>query len=218
MDLFAAIAAERLAVADLLDSLSDEQWSLDSCCDGWTIEDVAAHLTVVWNYSARDYFTRSIRQRGNWFRPGASLNAINAQTVAERRSIGRAAIIADIRAHAVDRSTPTGFDARAPLTDVVVHRRDIEMPLGRVCDDDPEHASAALETAMLRRFSLFGNRKLLAGLSFQATDLDWSRGSGPSVEGSARSVAHAMWGRSHALDALNGDGVEVLRSRFATTA
>lgn len=215
MNPFAALEAERLAVADLLESLSDDEWLLPSCCGDWTIEDVAAHLTVVWNYSALDYLKRSLWHRPTWFRPAAGLRAINATTVEERRSIGRPAIIADIRAHADDRTAPTGFDAKAPLTDVVVHRRDIEIPLGRVSDDEPEHAIAALETAALRRFSLFSNRKMLAGLSFRATDVEWSAGAGPLVAGPARSLAHTMWGRSQSLDAVLGDGVDLLRSRLA---
>ncbi len=216
MDLFAALEAERVAVADLLESLSDDEWRVDSCCDGWTIEDVAAHLTVVWTYSALDYLRRSMRQRGTWFKPAASLHAINAQTIVERKAIGRPAIIADIRGHAGDRSTPSGFDARAPLTDVVVHRRDIEIPLGRITDEQPEHARPALGTATSRRYALFGHRKALAGLSFRATDIDWSTGSGPLVTGPARTLAHAMWGRPVSLDALDGEGLDILRDRLGT--
>lgn len=214
MDPFAAIADERRAVADLLDSLSDEAWLTPSCCDGWTIEDVAAHLTIVWNYSALDYLRRSMRNRTTWFHPQASLDAINVATVVERKALGRPAIVADLRSHAEDRSTPTGFDARAPLTDIVIHRRDIEVPLGVDAHDDPEHARVALDAATSRRFAIFSNRRDLTDLGFRATDLDWASGTGPDVVGPARTLAHAMWGRSSSLDELSGSGVDVLRQRL----
>lgn len=217
MNRFGAIADERVAVADLLDSLSDEQSLTPSCCGEWTIEDVAAHLTVVWNYSALDYLKRAMHNRPTWFKPQASLVAINAATVAERKALGHSALAADIRAHADDRTTPTGFDWRAPLTDIVVHRRDIEVPLGIETNEHPEHARAALDTATSRRFALFNNRRDLSGLSFRATDLDWASGSGPELVGPARTLAHAMWGRTTSLDGLSGAGVDVLRQRLAAS-
>ena len=218
MDHFEAIAAERRAVADLLDSLSDEQWFTRSCCGDWTIEDVAAHLTVVWTYTALDYLRRSMRNPSTWFEPKAAIDAINAATGRERRAVGRAALVADLRAHVDDRSTPTGFDARAPLTDVVVHRRDIEVPLGIEADDPPGHARAALDTARSRRFALFSNRRDLDGLCFRATDIEWTSGTGPEIAGPARPLAHAMWGRTASLSTLTGPGVDVLRARLTSTA
>lgn len=196
MDHFAAIAHERVAVADLLDSLSDAQWLTPSCCGEWTIEDLAAHLTVVWNHSAFDYVKRSIRKRRTWFTPRAGLDAINAATVTERKATGRTAIVADIRAHVGDRSTPTGFDSR----------------------DHPEQALPAVDTATSRRFALFSNRRDLADRSFRAMDFDWSSGTGPEVAGPACSLAHAMWGRESSLDALTGPGVDVLRRRLESRA
>src|SRR5690242_7912912 len=39
------IDTERAWMADLLESLSDEQWGTPSLCEGWTVRDVGAHLT-----------------------------------------------------------------------------------------------------------------------------------------------------------------------------
>ena len=41
-----AIDRQRLATADLLEALTDEQWNHPSLCDGWTVRHVAAHLTM----------------------------------------------------------------------------------------------------------------------------------------------------------------------------
>jgi uncharacterized protein (TIGR03083 family) len=47
MDHWTTIAAERRALADQLEALTDAQWATPSLCDGWTVHDVAAHLAGV---------------------------------------------------------------------------------------------------------------------------------------------------------------------------
>jgi uncharacterized protein (TIGR03083 family) len=39
------IDAQRLGLTDLLVTLTDDEWRQPSLCDGWTVRDVAAHLT-----------------------------------------------------------------------------------------------------------------------------------------------------------------------------
>ena len=41
-----AIDAQRTSLADLLEQLADEEWLQPSLCAGWTVRDVAAHLTL----------------------------------------------------------------------------------------------------------------------------------------------------------------------------
>jgi uncharacterized protein (TIGR03083 family) len=43
-DLFAVLAEERRATADLLAGLTEEQWAAPSLCSAWTVKDVAVHL------------------------------------------------------------------------------------------------------------------------------------------------------------------------------
>jgi hypothetical protein len=146
-----------------------------------------------------------------------TLAAINQQTLDERRAIGCEALIADIRAHATDRTTPIGFGAEAPLTDIVMHLMDICVPLGLASPSDPEHARAALDTSRQKRFSLFSSGRASKGLSLQATDIDWAAGSGPTVNGPALPLAHALWGRPVSLDALSGPGLEQFRTALDAT-
>jgi hypothetical protein len=60
---------------------------------------------------------------------------------------------------------------------------------------------------------VLGCRKRIAGLRLQATDTEWSTGSGPLVEGDVQHLLSAMTGRKQALADLSGDGVNVLRGR-----
>jgi uncharacterized protein (TIGR03083 family) len=90
MDLFAAIALERGHLADLLDGLTDAQWTTESCCTGWTVEDVAAHTTVVWNYSSADYVKAGLKNRSTWFRPRKrSRRSISRHSTSAERSGAR---------------------------------------------------------------------------------------------------------------------------------
>ena len=51
------------------------------------------------------------------------------------------------------------------------------------------------------------------GLRFEATDVDWTWGSGPLIRGTAEAVMLALTGRRAALADLSGDGVAELQSR-----
>jgi hypothetical protein len=56
-------------------------------------------------------------------------------------------------------------------------------------------------------------KKRLTGLKLEATDVDWSTGSGPEVRGPCMSLILAMVGRTAALPDCEGPGVETLRTR-----
>lgn len=51
---------QRGQLADLLDTLKPEQWSTPSLCAGWTVRDVAVHVTQV-NVSRGEYVRAAIR-------------------------------------------------------------------------------------------------------------------------------------------------------------
>ena len=49
------IAAEFLALADLLDSSSEPDWDTPSLCDGWRVREVIAHLTMAARYTEEEF-------------------------------------------------------------------------------------------------------------------------------------------------------------------
>jgi uncharacterized protein (TIGR03083 family) len=65
MDLLAAIESERLEIADTVATLTPEQWATHSCCDDWTVQEVAAHLTQGWNYSLAHGMVQMLKARGD---------------------------------------------------------------------------------------------------------------------------------------------------------
>ncbi len=130
MDLLAAIESERLTIADTLATLTPDQWATQSCCDAWTVQEVAAHLTQGWNYSLAHGMAQMLRARGD-------LGKVNSRCVAPLAAAGTDAIVADLRENAASEFKPPGMGFEAPLNDLVIHRRDMFLPLGIAYESPP---------------------------------------------------------------------------------
>jgi uncharacterized protein (TIGR03083 family) len=99
------------------------------------------------------------------------------------------------------------------ITDALIHHQDVRRPLGLTRDVPPERLRVALDTAL--KAPVLPSRKHVAGLRLGATDLAWTHGDGPRVDGPGEALLLAIAGRAVALDDLTGDGVETLRRRLA---
>lgn len=195
------LSAERREFATLLDGLSPEQWGAQSLCEGWRVRDVVGHLL----YDDLPMSTL-IREAVLALSP----NRVNARLVdrSKDRSLEdlRAAFRRTIDGGRLSRLAPTLI-----LTDVLIHQQDIRRPLGLARTIPAERLLAVLSHP--DPFTLPGRRT--RGLRFVATDLDWSKGSGPQVSGPGEAVLMVIAGRPDALDDLEGDGLPALRERLA---
>ena len=207
-DAFAMIAVQRRAVADVLSSLSDEQWATPSLCSGWTIRQVAAHMTMPFKVTMPSLLWRMVKVKGDF-------NRLSDEFAKAEASSPVASLVATLRANAEHRFTPPGFGPEAPLTDIVVHGLDIGVPLANTPPLPAEHANAALEFLMSPKATRgFLPKGRVPGLRFESTDSGWSAGSGPTVTGSAASLLLAMTGRRAGLEGLSGDGAGELGRRL----
>ncbi len=200
-DPFALIATERRALADLVDGLSEEQLATPSLCGAWTVKDVAAHLMAAEEGAVSEFLVA-------WVRSGFSFDRANVRMTAARAGRPVGELTALMREHAESRFTPPTMDWHAPLTDVMVHREDIAVPLGIPSDRPVEswrHVLDFVVSPKARRG--FGVRRL-PGVRLVATDVDWSHGDGPEVAGPAAPLALAISGRAAGLEALSGPGRE----------
>lgn len=203
---FGMIAEERRALADLLDTLTPEQWATPSLCAGWTVREVAAHLVVPFEVSVPSLMLRLVRSLGSYDRAmDGATREVAARPTTE--------LAARLRANADHRFTPPMSGPEAPLTDVVVHGQDIRRPLGIAHGIEPEHLRVALDR-MAGGALGFVPRSRVAGLRFEATDLDWSAGDGALVRGPAEAILLAITGRPVALADLEGDGADRLADRI----
>ncbi|MBB3676647.1 maleylpyruvate isomerase family mycothiol-dependent enzyme [Modestobacter versicolor] len=208
MDTFTEIADERRQLAALLSGLTGEQRATQSLCSAWTVHDVVAHLVLPLEVSTPKFVLAVLACRGDFDRANVRLTGEQA-----RRPFDD--LVEVLRRKADSRFTPPGSGPEAPLTDLLVHGLDIRWPLGLARDVPPERLRTSLTHLTTARVSGVVPKGALSGLRFEADDVDWARGSGPTVRGRAEALLLAMTGRTAALGHLSGVGVPVLRGRLA---
>jgi uncharacterized protein (TIGR03083 family) len=202
------IHRQRLAVADLLDGLTADEWDRPSLCEGWRVHDVAAHLTLQ-QMGLRDLPGLLRHWRGG-LHP-------TIQDAARRRAatMTPAEIVADIRETAGLRRHNLGVTPMETLADLLVHAQDIAVPLDRTHPVPPEAAAAVIRRGLTMRMPppLPSARKM-AGIRLTATDITWSYGTGPEVRGPIAALMLISTGRTVALQTLTGPGAAILTARF----
>jgi uncharacterized protein (TIGR03083 family) len=207
VDLLAAIADERRRIADLVESLTPAQLDVPSLCGDWTVKQVAGHLLAAVDASSTALLGLIVRSGFNLHRANARL----AVRTAERPAAG---IAARLRDHADNPVEPPIVGYPGQLTDLQVHGQDMRRPLGLPHGLHLDRLRVSLDFLTGGRAVGFAPRRRLAGLRFEATDLDWSSGAGPLVAGPAEALMMAMAGRTVALGELDGSGVPLLRTRL----
>lgn len=206
VEVWVAIDERRTALADLAGRFSAEQWQQHSLCGGWTVRDVAAHLTM------------PLLSRGELMRlalryPGSTNRLIRDGSIAMAQRYSTDEIVARLhRLVGYHKPFPT-LTCREALVDVVGHTLDIAIPLGIPVQLPPDQVAVAASHV----FSYAGNKKSkvfkklpYGGLRLRATDLDWSVGEGPEVQGRMTDLFLVLIGRPAGIAGLRGAGAEQL--------
>jgi uncharacterized protein (TIGR03083 family) len=204
MGVRALVGDERSDLGALLRSLKRAEWDTPSLCEGWRVRDVVAHLL---------YDTMSVpRYAVQAARSGFSPRRMNDRAV-ERFSRLDPEDLVDAFARSVHGGLIATITPGIALADVVVHHQDIRRPLNR-----PRSIPTARLLAVLDHPDPFASpRSRTRGLRFVATDIDWTRGDGPEVEGTAEAIMMAIAGRAIALDDLTGPGLDQLQHRIVAS-
>lgn len=205
-----AIDVERLRVADLLAELTDAEWQAASLCEGWTIRDVAAHLTLQ-ELGLRDALRMLVKHPGPVNRMIRDSSRLKAVVPVDQ-------LVAELRALAGSRRPNLGLTNREALVDILVHSQDIARPLGR---DLPMPQEPAVEAAV-NVWSYFGTLKSRVfrpvpwrSYRFVADDAEWSAGSGDEITGPIAALLLLLTGRTVALGEISGPGADALRQQLA---
>jgi uncharacterized protein (TIGR03083 family) len=197
-----AVHRERLGVADLLEDLSPDEWRHPSLCAGWTVREVAAHLTMQTRVGPLTPLTEVIRAGGNFTRMVDNTARRLAAKPTER-------LVADLRAIAGSRRMGLTMKPAEALLDTLAHSQDIALPLGRVYPMPVQASRVAAERVWAMGFP-FRARRRLRGFRLAATDLPWARGEGAEVRGPIGALLLLLTGRTAALSQLDGPGVPAL--------
>lgn len=203
-ELWDQIHVERKAIIDDCENLTAAQWATPSLCAGWSVHDLLAHQVATAKLTPASFF-------GRFAASGFSFPKFANKEIAREAAGGPTATLAAFKAVYQRTSSPPG-PKQSWLAEALIHSEDMRQPLG-LHRDYPSDALLTLLDFHKRSNAIIGSRKRIAGLALRATDLSWSTGEGPLVEGPALALLMAMTGRKPHLDQLTGDGVEVLRGR-----
>jgi uncharacterized protein (TIGR03083 family) len=208
VDIQPAIADERRRVADLVESLTPAQLETPSLCGDWTVKQVAGHLLAAIGKPATPVLPLVARSGFNIHKANSRLAVLTAERSPAELAQG-------LRDNAENPFRPPIVGYPGQLTDLQVHGQDMRRPLGLPHGLRPERLRMSLDFLVGGRAIGFAPKRRLAGLRFEAADLEWSSGSGPLVAGPAEALMLAMTGRGVALTELDGPGVPILRNRLA---
>lgn len=204
--IFQFCAAERRRIADLAETLDDEQLGAPSLCTPWDVRTVIAHLTVVLTVTPVAMGRAMLHSRGN-------LHRANDELTREAAAMPIAQLVAVLRDKAESRTTPPIGGPRAPLTDLIVHGADIEVPLGLRRDPPVAPLETALDFVSGSPAGLVP-RGRLDGIRLVPIDLDRRWGSGAELDGRADDLLLVVCGRTGVLDRVDGPGAAILAARL----
>jgi uncharacterized protein (TIGR03083 family) len=199
VDLAQEKARLRRQFADRIASLDEAAWDTASWCAGWRVRDVLAHLV---KGAEMSYGSLTLDLVRGGFRPdrsvGRAATRLGAEPVPELAERLRRA--ADRQFHLVGTSEAMG------LVDVLVHSADALRPIGLEVDAPPADAPPALD-ALWKAGRMIVHASPQQGRRLVATDVDWSRGSGPEVRGRGIDLLLLVANRRQVLPDLAGPGL-----------
>lgn len=196
---------ERNDLADLLETLTPQQWAAPSLCGGWSVRDVVTHVVSYEGVSAGELAKRFTRGR-------LVLSRINALSLEANRQREPDELIRLLREHATPRGLTTAFGGRVALVDTLMHHQDIRRALDIAREVPAERLRVALPFTLVAPpiKALWHVR----GAKVVATDIGWSGGVGPEARGTAEAVLMVMGGRRGVAQELTGPGSLRLAQRL----
>lgn len=206
MDTWSKYDAEREALCDDLAGLEAGQWDAQSLCEEWKVRHVVAHLVTGTEVKLGPALIGLLKS-------GMNFNRFMAREALEAGQRSPESLLDGLRRTVGNRKTPPGAKPVNMLIDTVCHSADIRRPLG-INRTLPEATLVEVADAVRGVSFPLGATKRAAGLRFVASDIGWSAGDGPAVEGPAESLILAMAGRPAGLDDLKGPGMSLLTSRM----
>ncbi|ADP82018.1 maleylpyruvate isomerase family mycothiol-dependent enzyme [Pseudofrankia inefficax] len=211
-EVWQAIDTQRLRVADMLEQLTDDEWRAPSLCGGWTVREVAAHLTL-----QQTGLGGALRMAAR--SPGGMKRVIH-RSACLHAATPTAQMIAEIRGMVGSRRHNAGVTCQETLIDILVHGLDVAIPLQRPLALPTDAAAVAADRVWSVAFPFFGYpffpRRRLRGLRLTASDTEWAVGEGAPVDGPIDAILLLLTGRLAALPRLSGEGAYALHARLTS--
>lgn len=203
--------SESADLAALIHELDDADFDRTSLCDGWRVRDVVSHVVL-------GHTTPMPVMVGLIARHGFNVPQASRHGSARHGSAHSAAELRDEWKRVVDGRVRKGISrvisTKELFVDHLIHHQDIRRPLDRSRSIPADRLTAALD-AMPTIGGFVKSKRRMRGLTWTASDVEWSFGSGPEVTGPAEALILLASGRRAPIDEVSGDGVATLDERLA---
>jgi uncharacterized protein (TIGR03083 family) len=196
------IARLRRQFANRIETLGEAAWISQSWCTGWQVRDVLAHLV-------RNAEGTSVSLAQDLLRGGLRPDRAVSKAAKRLSEVPVPELAQRLRAHAEGGVRLLGSPEALGLGDVLVHSADAFRPLGMDEDASQVDPTPALD-AFWRMGRVIVHSAPHRGRRLIATDVDWSRGSGPEVRGRAIDLLLLITNRRQVLPCLEGPGLDGL--------
>lgn len=192
-----AVAAEYVALADVLASVDRSGWDKPSMCAGWRVREVVAHVTMPARYDEQAFRAELQARDFDFGRLSNEIAARDAQLATED-------LVANLRSEVLHHWAPPGGGYHGALNHVVIHGLDATVPLGVRRRPVDETMRIVLEDLTEGGGHVhFGTDP--SGRKLESTDFDWSCGDGEELRGVAADLALLLCGRSIPSERLQGE-------------
>jgi len=198
------IHAERAAMVETLEGLSEDQWAAASWCEGWSVRQTAGHILAAAEQTPPNFYKELISA-------GFKFSVFTDRGAKKLGALSPDELIRRLRARTSTTNHPPA-PVMAMLGEIIVHGQDIRRPLG-LEHRAPEAALVAIANGWKKSNLLIGAKRRIAGLRLRATDCTWVSGDGPEVAGPLQSLVLGMTGRKGAHADLTGEGLALLATR-----
>jgi uncharacterized protein (TIGR03083 family) len=195
-DIRAAVAGERGDLAELLAGLSEDDWDKPTLCAGWRVREVIAHITMPYRLSTPRFVLGLAKARGNFSR------FADRQARADAGALSSADLVECLRQNVNHPWKPPGGGYVGALSHDVIHGLDVTVALGIDRQVPAERLHYILDDMNPRQVKYFGVD--LTGIQLQATDLDWTYGTGTPLTGAAQDLLLVLCGRALPPNHLTG--------------
>jgi uncharacterized protein (TIGR03083 family) len=186
-DLQSWVAPTYNGLADLLATAPAESWDAPSLCEKWQVRHVVAHVTMPTRLTPEQFGAEMAAAGGDF--------GLLSDTVAARdASLPVTDHLARLRSPLLHGWQPPGGGAAGALSHAVIHSLDVTVALDRPAVAPAEAVIAILDQLTAANGVIFGLD--LTGVRLEATDTDWSWGTGEAVRADSGHLAALLSGRT----------------------
>lgn len=186
-DLQSWVAPTYNGLADLLESAPPETWDASTLCQGWQVRHVVAHVTMPARLTPEQFGAEMAAAAGDF-------ETLSTRVAARDAFLSVTEHLSNLRSSSLHAWQPPGGGAAGALSHAVIHSLDITLALDEPTVAPPRAVVAILDQLTAAQGAVFAVD--LTKVQFEATDTDWSWGTGDIVRADSGSLVQLLSGRT----------------------